>query len=128
MGPNISTIHSFYPLLSWFAVRICFHTHQTNHFSIVCLEFDFNTPFCFSFFFYFFLLKLSFGNQQRFFSLILSLAFPSPALVFQKCQLNLFSFFLFSFSLLLRCSFGVSLDQCRGQMQCQVCEVWIHSF
>ena len=58
-------------------------------------------PFQYFFFFcYFFWLKLSFGNQHRFFfSLILWFDFPSPVLVFQECQLKLLlSFFLFGYS------------------------------
>ena len=95
MGPT-STIHAVYPLLSWFAVERYFHTHQTKHFSITWLKFDFNTPVCFvtcsgwSF--------LSSTRSSFFFSLIFSLDFLSPTLVFQECQLKLlFSFFFFGF-------------------------------
>ena len=48
---TISTIHAFFPLLSWLVVGMCFHTHQTIHFSIIWLKFDFNMPFlCYYFF------------------------------------------------------------------------------
>ena len=95
MGP-ISTIHALYPLLSWFAVGICFLTHQTKHFSIIWLEFHFNTSFYFvtvsgrSF--------LSATSIVFFFSLILWFDFPSPVLVFQECQLKLLLSFLFGSS------------------------------
>ena len=96
MGP-ISTIHALYPLLSWFAVGICFHSHQTKHFSIIWLEFDFNTPFCFVTFSGWSFLSAT--SSVFFFSLILWFNFPSPVLVFQEYQLILLlSFFLFGSS------------------------------